>query len=95
MYDGSARWLNNRIVSGLHPAILDLKTKDVNGRDVITQGVATWPGQSLDVCQSQIDEWGLQSFLEEAQHEVYNIDYQAGKAELEKLSLVTDTRTTL
>jgi phage terminase large subunit-like protein len=39
--------------------------------DLIVSGVATWPdGQSLDVCQAQINEWGLSAFLSESQHEI-------------------------
>jgi phage terminase large subunit-like protein len=72
LYDGTARYLANRIVSGPHPAILDLKTENRNGRDIIIQGEATWAGQSLEVCQAQIDEWGLPAFLAECQHDVYS-----------------------
>jgi hypothetical protein len=71
LYDGSARYLANRIVSGPHPAIIDLKTENVNGRDTIIQGEATWEGQNLAICQAQIDEWGLPAFLAECQHDVY------------------------
>ena len=70
--DGTARYLANRIVSGPHPAIIDLKTENVNGRDVIVGGTPTWEGQPLEVCQAQIDEWGLAAFLAECQHEVYS-----------------------
>lgn len=72
LYDGTARYLANRIVSGPHPAIIDLKTENVNGRDTIIQGVATWEGQNLAICQAQIDEWGLPAFLAECQHDVYS-----------------------
>lgn len=71
LYDGSARWLNNRIVSGPHPAVIGLKTENVDGRDVIIEGSETWEGQNLETCQKQIDEWGLAAFLAECQHEVY------------------------
>jgi hypothetical protein len=51
---------------------LTLKTENVNGRDTIIQGEATWEGQNLAICQAQIDEWGLPAFLAECQHDVYS-----------------------
>ena len=36
----------------------------------ITGGTATWEGQSIEICQTHINEWGLTSFLQEAQHDV-------------------------
>lgn len=89
LYDGSARWLNNRIVSGPHPAVIDLKTENINGRDVITSGAATWAGQSIETCQKQIDEWGLAAFLAECQHEVYN---RTGQIFLPDWFLIKDGR---
>ena len=72
LYDGSARYLANRIVSGPHPAVVDLKTENQNGRTIIIQGQATWEGQNLDICQAQIDEWGIDAFLAECQHDVFS-----------------------
>jgi predicted phage terminase large subunit-like protein len=40
----------------------------------IVGGEATWEGQSLDVCERQINEIGLRTFLREAQHEVIGAD---------------------
>ena len=62
-------------MSGPVRAVEGLVTKHVveadgTGRDVIVGGTAAWAGQSLDTCQSNIDDWGLVAFLEEAQHEV-------------------------
>jgi len=47
--------------------------KTINGLTTITGGQATWEGQNLEVCQNNINTWGLTSFLQEAQHEVDNI----------------------
>lgn len=72
----SADFLTDRIVSGPHPAVEGLKTKnEVNEetgriRAVITEGQPTWAGQDLETCQRDMDSWGLMAFLQEAQHEL-------------------------
>lgn len=76
--DGRAEFLSRRVVSGPIAAVDGLvvqRQHDEDGkpRDVIVAGVAAWPGQSLDVCQSQIDDWGLPAFAAEAQHDVTNV----------------------
>ena len=66
-----ADFLAKRAVVGPIPAVIGLQTEPLPGhinRHRITAGVATWAGQSLAVCQSQIDDWGLPAFLVEAQH---------------------------
>lgn len=73
--DGRARWLARRQASGPIPAVRDLVTEHIDdgspgGRDVIRSGIASWAGQPLQRCQEMIDDWGLQAFLEEAQHDV-------------------------
>jgi len=69
--DGSAEFLYNRLVSGPYPAVEGLTYEQrPEGGYLITGGVATWAGQSLEVCEAQINEWGLTAFLQEAQHEV-------------------------
>ena len=68
--DGRADWLIDRIISGPYPAVDGLIYEQIDGRFVITGGVATWEGQSLQVCQQQIDTWGLTAFLQESQHDV-------------------------
>lgn len=74
--DGRADYLVRRRVSGPFPAVEGLKYEwrmdDRSGirRAVITAGRATWAGQSLDVCQRSIDEFGLSAFLKECQHQV-------------------------
>lgn len=70
-----APFLVDRVVSGPHPAIEQLVVEQKKGADgltkyTITSGKATWEGQSLDLCQKQIDTWGLTAFRQEAQHEV-------------------------
>ena len=69
--NGTAEFLLDRIVSGPYPAIEGL-TWDYSpeGKFVITGGQATWQGQDLATCQSQMNDWGLTAFLQEAQHQV-------------------------
>lgn len=65
-----APFLRDRDVSGPVPAVEGLETTiDDGGRVRITAGVATWDGQPLDVCQQQINDWGIDAFLAEAQHQ--------------------------
>lgn len=69
--DGRADFLLDRIVSGPYPAVDNLTyERGEDKRYYITGGTATWAGQPLEVCEQQINEWGLSSFLQEAQHEV-------------------------
>ena len=76
MVDGRAEYLAKRIVSGPHPAVRGLRTEPRTDpqtgvtRHLIVAGEATWAGQSLEVAQKQIDEWGVGAFRKEAQHEV-------------------------
>lgn len=76
LVDGRADFLMDRIISGPFPAVENLEYEsqfdEEIGRPVyrITAGMATWEGQSLEVCQAQIMDWGLTAFLQEAQHEV-------------------------
>jgi hypothetical protein len=65
-----ADFLLRRIVSGPFPAIEGLAVKQTSEGYKIIGGYATWSGQSREVCQQQIDLWGLAAFLREAQHEV-------------------------
>lgn len=68
--DGRADFLIDRIISGPYPAVDGLTYEQREGRFVIVAGEATWAGQSLEVCQQQIDTWGLSAFLQESQHDV-------------------------
>lgn len=74
--DGSADMLVDRILSGPEPAVRDLKTvpaidpKNGETYQKIVGGTATWSGQSLEVCQRQIKQWGFSAFNREAQHNV-------------------------
>jgi hypothetical protein len=84
MVDGRADYLATRIVSGPYPAVDDMQTELVEDeetgtrRAIIVGGTATWEGQSLAVCQDQVDLFGLSSFLKECQHEVQ--DTREGRA---------------
>lgn len=73
LVDGRADFLIDRIVSGPHKAVDDLVVEKMGGRYVITGGRATWDGQSLETCQTQIFTWGYTAFLTESQHEVENL----------------------
>lgn len=73
--DGRAKFLQRRIVSGPVPAVRGLVTRhemqpDGTGRDVVVAGECTWQAQSMERIQAKIDDWGLTSFLAEAQHDV-------------------------
>lgn len=71
LYDNRADFLRNRIVSGLYPAIDGLAYEQrADGLFYITAGTATWEGQSLQVCQEQVNDWGISAFLRESQHAV-------------------------
>lgn len=74
--DGRADFLANRIVSGPIPALWGFnKDRDVRRRKGrpgwdLLGGTPSWVGQDLDACQAQIDTFGLDSFLTEAQHDI-------------------------
>lgn len=71
LVDGRAEFLNDRIVSGPHPAMHNLTYKQSGGRYLITGGEPTWPGgMDRATCQRNINTWGISAFLREAQHEV-------------------------
>lgn len=63
-------FLADRIISGPHPALVGADfQKQPDGRWKIVAGTATWEGQSVDVCEQQINDWGIRAFRAEAQHE--------------------------
>ena len=76
LVDGRADFLADRQVSGPYPAVVGLTYELRHDAELerpvyrITGGEATWEGQSIEICQSQILQWGLSAFLQEAQHEV-------------------------
>ena len=77
--DGRAQFLLDREASDVEIAVTGLETEIVDrgdGRKVwrIKAGAATWEGQSLETCERQISEWGLPTFLREAQQEVETAD---------------------
>lgn len=67
--DGRADFLGGAIISGPHPAIVDLEYVGSGTTAQIVAGSATWEGQSLAACQAFIQKWGLDAFLAECQHE--------------------------
>lgn len=68
--DGRADFLADRIVSGPHPAVLNLTTEQRDGRTVITGGEPTWAAMTLATCQAMIDSEGITAFRAERQHDV-------------------------
>lgn len=73
--DEPAQWLADRQLSGPLPAIKDLAWEhqtqpDGTRRQVITEGQAIWPGQSVEACQARIDAVGIDVFLAECQHNI-------------------------
>jgi hypothetical protein len=71
LVDGTADFLRRRIISGPIPAIEGMVTEfDEDGNEHITGGRPTWPGQSIERCNEQIDDMGMRAFRREAQHEV-------------------------
>ncbi|MGH9884639.1 MAG: hypothetical protein ACREBE_03875 [bacterium] len=76
LVDGTLDVLVDRIISGPFKSIENLKWEwqkhPVSGmkRAVIIGGKATWEGKPVEVCQQQIDTYGINAFLLECQHEV-------------------------
>lgn len=68
MANGTADYLLDTQLSGPYPAIWGMETEQKDGRFIISAGDASWKGQTLETCQSQIDTWGYTAFLREAQH---------------------------
>jgi hypothetical protein len=70
--------LSRRRVSGPFPAFQDveieIRSTPQGPRNVITQGVPTWPDMDLDACQKFLDDAGRESFLAEYQHDFSAIE---------------------
>lgn len=66
--DGRADFLGGARISGPFPAVEGLEYRGAGTEAVITAGIATWEGQSIEACQSFIRKWGLDAFLSECQH---------------------------
>lgn len=76
---GTADMLADHHLSGPIPAIKNLKwtwgKHPRTGRraGIILSGEPTWPeGKGLEVCQAEIFDTGIATFLKECQHEVFN-----------------------
>lgn len=68
--DGRAEFLRRREVTGPIPALENMTVeRDEDGEPVVS-GTPTWEGQSVEVCQAQVEDFGLTAFVIEAQHEV-------------------------
>lgn len=82
---GTNTFLIDHILSGPFPAVRDLAVESreiadedgrIRRRYFIVGGEATWPGQDLDTCETQINTWGITAFRGEAQHE--DVDLPGG-----------------
>ncbi len=68
--DLRADFLRDRIISGPFPALEGFDYDTIDGKFIITSGVPTWSGQSIELCQILIDRIGVSAFKRESQHEV-------------------------
>lgn len=72
--DNAAPFLLDRLPVSEEPAVHGLVTvpEEFEGRTVyrVMGGTPTWAGQSLAVCEQQINTWGPDAFQREAQHVV-------------------------
>jgi len=91
-----ATFLQTRQRSGPIPAVHDLEYEsswsEEHSRNIyyITGGKPSWEGQNLEICQQQMNDWGLAAFLEESQHEVEEADGGIFDAETFKQCLAKD-----
>lgn len=72
---GELDMLQNRVQSPIVPAVIDLRYEPIEKEDgrmgyKITNGTPSWTNKDIDVCQREIDDYGLISFLRECQHDV-------------------------
>lgn len=73
--DGTAEFLMDRLPVIEEPAVLGLEyalreRPDGTPYYAVVAGTPTWEGQTREICEAQINLWGLTAFLREAQHEV-------------------------
>lgn len=93
--DNKADFLRDREPVVIEKAVDGLRFKYVDdgggeGHYAITEGVATWEGQNLEVCEWQLNTWGTGPFKREAQHEVKEV-----KGALWKRKWIDDNRVTI
>jgi hypothetical protein len=77
--DDKVDFLRDREPATVEPAVIGLEWQqfikdDGSPRYKITAGTATWAGQSLQTCESQLNDWGILAFLRESQHEVDEVE---------------------
>lgn len=75
LYGENCEWLMNRQCGPIEPAVVGLQCElrdqgDGHNKWFITAGEPTWLGQDLATCQRQMNAWGHEAFMREAQHEV-------------------------
>jgi hypothetical protein len=89
--DGRADFLANRIMSGPHPALLSMTCEQRDGRTVLTGGIPTWDGLSLQRCQEIVDTIGMSAFMSEHQHEQHEVEGALWDREILDSTRVQDT----
>jgi len=71
---GGAQYLTNRIVSGPHQAVDNLKYEMVEDGEKlhwkITQGKSQWVGFDIDACEDELNRVGPDAFELESQHNI-------------------------
>lgn len=78
LVDGRADYFGDRDIPTIEKAIEGLQYTSLrtpNGRVIhkITKGVPTWEGQGIETCEKFMNgRQGIQSFLTESQHEIYD-----------------------
>ena len=75
LVNGNAEFLYDREVPTVEKAVNNLAYElraqpDGTFRYIVTGGEPTWVGQDLQICEHQINTWGLPAFLRESQQEV-------------------------
>jgi predicted phage terminase large subunit-like protein len=75
LYDGRAKFLLTREVVKVDPAAHDLayelqQQPDGSYAFRVLGGMPTWEGQTLETIERQLNDWGEEAFLREAQHKV-------------------------
>lgn len=69
--DGRLKLLKNRRFFGIVPAVRDLKwERDAEGFGLLTAGTSSWPYMTMEKLQAKVDQYGIEAFLLECQHDV-------------------------
>lgn len=77
--NGNADFLLDREPARVEPAVYGLQYElvedEAGGKKYkITHGTASWPGQSIEKCEANMNSWGRIAFLREAMHDTDESD---------------------